>query len=57
MTKRCISAGLSLPLDMIDRIDANRGDVPRSKFLLRILERVYPAEAKNKEHAEVAVAK
>jgi hypothetical protein len=57
MTKRCISAGLSLPLDMIERIDASRGDVPRSKFLLRILEQVYPAEEENKEHTEVAVAK
>jgi hypothetical protein len=40
--KRYISTGLSLPKELIERIDAERGDIPRSRFLLRILEKVYP---------------
>jgi metal-responsive CopG/Arc/MetJ family transcriptional regulator len=30
--------GVSFPEEMIERIDAERGDVSRSKYLLRIVE-------------------
>jgi hypothetical protein len=36
--------GISLPKQIISRIDLERGDVPRSKYLLRILERMYSSE-------------
>ncbi|PWU81760.1 MAG: hypothetical protein DLM72_05340 [Candidatus Nitrosopolaris wilkensis] len=36
-----IAVGISLPREIIEKIDVARGDVPRSRFLLRILERVY----------------
>jgi hypothetical protein len=49
--KKCTSTGLSLPTDLMERIDADRGDVPRSRFLLRLLERAYSAE--NKQQIEV----
>jgi metal-responsive CopG/Arc/MetJ family transcriptional regulator len=33
-----VSIGISLPRTVIERIDIVRGDVPRSKFVYRILE-------------------
>ena len=36
-----ISAGLSLPKDILSKIDNERGDISRSKYILRILERMY----------------
>lgn len=36
--------GLSLPAELLRRIDLDRGDIPRSRFLLRLLEKVYPTE-------------
>jgi hypothetical protein len=32
--------GISLPRKIVTQIDAERGDVPRSRYLLRILENV-----------------
>jgi hypothetical protein len=46
--------GFSLPSELIQRIDAERGDIPRSRFLLRILEKTYPVVERKKE---VVVAK
>ena len=43
------SAGLSLPTNLMKKIDAERGDVPRSRFLLRLLEKTYSAENNEKE--------
>ena len=57
MERRCTLTGLSLPIDMMDRIDEERGDIPRSRFLLRLLEKIYPElQVENKEQSEVAVA-
>ena len=39
--KRYISTGLSLPTELIQKIDSERGDISRSRFLLRIIERAY----------------
>jgi hypothetical protein len=36
-----IAVGISLPRNIIGQIDADRGDISRSRFLLRIIERVY----------------
>lgn len=35
------ATGLSLPIEVIIKIDNERGDIPRSKYILRILERMY----------------
>ncbi len=35
------STGLSLPKDILSKIDQERGDIPRSRYILRILERMY----------------
>jgi hypothetical protein len=44
--KRYVSTGLSLPIDLMQRIDIDRKDVSRSRFLLRIVEKAYTATAK-----------
>jgi hypothetical protein len=36
-----ISTGISFRKEIIYKIDAERGDVPRSKYLQRILDRYY----------------
>jgi hypothetical protein len=33
------SVGISLPVSLLKRIDNERGDIPRSRFLLRILQK------------------
>ncbi len=32
------SVGISLPVSLLKRIDSERGDIPRSRFLLRLLQ-------------------
>ena len=39
--KKYTSTGLSLPNEWIKRIDLERGDISRSKFLLRLVEKAY----------------
>ncbi len=39
--QNCKSTGLSLPGDLLKKIDAERGDVSRSRYLLRLIERAY----------------
>jgi hypothetical protein len=36
--------GLSLPTAFLDQIDKARGDIPRSKYVLRLLEKNYGTE-------------
>ena len=42
----CVTVSVSLPEKVIRRIDDKRGDVTRSRFLLRVLEKEFgePAE-------------
>jgi len=40
--KRYISTGLSLPTELMQKIDSERGDIPRSRFLVRLLQKAYP---------------
>lgn len=42
----CIAIGISLPKEIMKKIDTDRGDVPRSRYLLRMLEKQYPFEGK-----------
>jgi hypothetical protein len=34
------SVGISLPVSLLKRIDSERGDIPRSRFLLRLLQKM-----------------
>ena len=36
-----ISFGMSLPKDLLKKIDTERGDIPRTRFILRVLEKAY----------------
>lgn len=38
---KSIPIGLSLPIEMVDILDQERADIPRSRYVLRILERIY----------------
>lgn len=44
--KTANSVGVSLPQDLLAKIDAERGDIPRSKFLQRLLEQAYAQKEK-----------
>ncbi len=35
------SVGISLPVSLLKRIDSERGDIPRSRFFLRMIESSY----------------
>ena len=37
--------GISLPERIVNILDSQRGDINRSKYILRILEKVLPSEA------------
>ena len=39
--KRSVAVGLSLPKYVKDKIDRDRGDIPFSRYILRIIEKAY----------------
>lgn len=41
-----ILVGISFPKNILTRIDYERGDVPRSRYLLRVLENALQSEGK-----------
>jgi hypothetical protein len=41
-----ISVGISLPKKIMSQIDSDRGDISRSRFLLRLLEDKFPDETR-----------
>ncbi|HJT83296.1 MAG TPA: hypothetical protein VJ697_02340 [Nitrososphaeraceae archaeon] len=43
-----ICIGLSLPKEILKKIDEQRGDISRSKYLLRIIERMCLANVEKK---------
>jgi hypothetical protein len=47
--KTKVATGLSLPLELKEKIDKERGDVSYSRFLLRILEKYYLDADKGEE--------
>lgn len=47
--RKYTSTGVSLPTGLIEKIDVERGDIPRSRFLLRLLERTYSAEKEGRK--------
>jgi metal-responsive CopG/Arc/MetJ family transcriptional regulator len=44
-----VNITLSFPENMIRRIDKDRGDINRSKFVLRLLEKVYTSKKVEQE--------
>jgi metal-responsive CopG/Arc/MetJ family transcriptional regulator len=41
MVSNAMSVGISLPEQIVEKIDRDRGDVSRSRFLLRLVEHAY----------------
>lgn len=39
--KDIVPLGITLPREIVQKIDNDRGDIPRSRFLLRLVERAY----------------
>lgn len=44
-----IAVGISLPANIIKKLDAERGDVSRSRYVLRIIEKMYTVNNQNHE--------
>ena len=46
------SKGISIPEDLLSKIDEDRGYVPRSRFIVRIMEQLYfeKGDTKNFEY-------
>ena len=40
-----IPTGLSLPVEIAQRIERDRGEISRSRYLLRIIEKFYESKA------------
>jgi hypothetical protein len=43
--QRYIAIGISLPRNVLSQIDGERGDIPRSRYILRILQGIYQTDA------------
>jgi hypothetical protein len=37
--QRCKTAGISIPVELMTKIDQDRGDVTRSRYILRLMQR------------------
>jgi hypothetical protein len=51
--QKSIATGLSMPRALKERIDKDRGDIPRSRFILRILEKIYGNEQGSNDIATI----
>jgi hypothetical protein len=50
-TLRISGITISFPKEKLSQIDAQRGDIPRSRFLLRVWEKAYNSKNEGKEEA------
>jgi metal-responsive CopG/Arc/MetJ family transcriptional regulator len=48
--KRYKATGISLPDELLKEIDNERGDISRSRYLLRLLEKLYKCNECRKKH-------
>jgi hypothetical protein len=46
IVKKSIPVGISLPKDLISKIDEERGEIPRSRYLFRRLQTIFMNENK-----------
>jgi len=44
-----IAVGISLPRDIMKKIDSERGDISRSRYLLRVLQKAYISDNNNRQ--------
>jgi metal-responsive CopG/Arc/MetJ family transcriptional regulator len=50
------SVGISLPTEIISKLDTERGDIPRSRYILRVLRDTYSKRNKPKEEERSSTA-
>jgi metal-responsive CopG/Arc/MetJ family transcriptional regulator len=48
--------GISLPTEIISKIDSERGDIPRSRYILRVLQDSHSKRRKLKEEGRSSTA-
>jgi metal-responsive CopG/Arc/MetJ family transcriptional regulator len=53
--QRNVPIGISLPEDVVSTIDTKRGDVSRSKYLLRILQKTYDSTRPNNMRVRICL--
>ena len=41
MQRNMITVGISFPKELLEKIDKEMQDIPRSKYVMRIIERLY----------------
>lgn len=46
IVRKCVPIGISLPKELISKIDEERGEIPRSRYLLRLLQTICVNENK-----------
>lgn len=44
-----IAVGISLPREIMKKIDSERGDISRSRYLLRVLQEAYISDNNNRQ--------
>lgn len=49
MQRNMISVGISFPKGLLEKIDRDRQDISRSRFVLRLIENLYHTNEKNKK--------
>jgi metal-responsive CopG/Arc/MetJ family transcriptional regulator len=49
MKSTCKPVGISIPSELLDKIDRERGDVSRSRYVLRMIEQYYYADERKKK--------
>jgi metal-responsive CopG/Arc/MetJ family transcriptional regulator len=47
-----IAVGISLPTKIVEKIDAERGDVSRSRYVLKMIKKFYEAEQLQEFHVQ-----
>ena len=52
--QKTVGVGISLPKNVISKIDEERGDISRSRYLLRLLEKGH--EGNNKQNIGVEIS-
>ncbi len=50
---KTISVGISFPKKVIEQIDTDRKDIPRSRYLLRLIERSHTTRNRGKSSLDV----
>ena len=48
-----IPIGISLPINIVKRLDSERGDISRSRYLLRMIENMYAGKEDKEKYFDI----